>query len=489
MSNTINSKNIIISVFTLGCKTNYYESGQIVNWLLTAGYEAIEGLKWADIYVINTCAITKEAESKSRQAIARARKINPDCVCFIVGCASHKNAEQFKSIDNVQLILGNENKLHVVECIDKYIIDNFSINHSTNAVKPSYTIDTHDSTTQPDCMSDIPREVVQSHSNEQRTVQDSLTQLVHESNAGVNSADTNALLTDYPCYTHLIDATQGHTRAFIKIQDGCNNYCSYCIVPYLRSRSRSRSLDSIMSEVNANSSADEIVLIGIDISQYGLDINTTLAQLLTAMQTYKGRVRLGSLYCNCIDSTLLESMSINACKHFHLSLQSGCDRTLISMNRRYTTQQYADCVQLIRSYYPNAGITTDIIVGFSGESDEDFNSTVQFVRRMQFSDIHIFPYSPREGTRAYGLPRPTSAVVKDRVNTLTAVKRALKREFIARQLALGKATVLIEEYKNGYYVGYTDNYVKVFVKSPHTITGIVECTLLNCDDNGIYAQP
>ena len=311
-----------ISVFTLGCKTNLYESGQIISALQQAGHDASHGLKSADVFVLNTCAVTGEAEKKSRQLIARARKLNPACRIVVVGCAAQKNAEQFKDTPNVSFVKGVSNKVAIVDEIERVGVD----------------------------VEQLPSVYVES-----------------------------------------VLASQERTRAIVKIQDGCNNFCSYCIVPYLRGRSRSRRISDIVEELKGVTSA-ETVLIGIDISQFGRDTGESLPRLFAALKGLNTRIRLGSLEARVVTDELLESLSeINFCPHFHLSLQSGCDTVLKRMNRKYTTQEYYEAVCKIRRVFPTAGITTDVIVGFCGETDEEFETTCKFVEKVNFADIHVVP--------------------------------------------------------------------------------------------------
>ncbi len=381
-----------VSVFTLGCKTNLYESGQIVAELNKVGYNAFLGLKKADIFVLNTCAITAEAEKKSRQLVARARRLNPNCRVIIVGCASEKNSAQFVDISNVTLIKGVADKTKVVS------------------------------------------EIL---------------------NSGVDVEQIPSV------YAETNFATQEHTRAFVKIQDGCNNFCSYCIVPYLRGRSRSRKIDDIVSEVK-QANAPETVLIGIDISQFGNDNNQTLSQLFDALADVPTRLRFGSLEARVISDTLLKSLSkCNFCPHFHLSLQSGCDSVLSRMNRKYTTEQYFEAVNKIRKTFPDAAITTDIIVGFCGETDDEFNQTVNFAKKVQFADIHVFPYSPREGTVAYNWTDVDAETKKKRAAALGQVKLQLKNNF-ANKFVGTTQEVLCEQKTDGYWDGYTRQYLRVY---------------------------
>ncbi len=383
---------MVVSVFTLGCKTNLYESGQIISALQQAGHDAFHGLKTADVFVLNTCAITAEAEKKSRQLVARVRKLNPNCKVVVVGCASQKNAGQFVDIANVTFVKGVANKTQIVAEIERVGVD---------------------------------VEMVPS------------------------------------VYGNEHFATQERTRAFVKIQDGCNNFCSYCIVPYLRGRSRSRRISDVVAEVKSVNCA-ETVLIGIDISQFGRDTGESLPQLFDSLQGIPTRIRLGSLEARVVTDELLQSLTqIDFCPHFHLSLQSGSDTVLKRMNRKYTTAEFYEDVQKIRKYFPTAGITTDIIVGFCGETDEEFKQTYAFVQKVGFSDIHVFPYSPREGTVAYqweDVDHPTKSA---RVEKLTAIKLALKKAFATQFLDTTQA-VLCERKRNGLWEGYTKEYLRVY---------------------------
>ena len=381
-----------VSVFTLGCKTNLYESGQIISALQAVGHEACHGLKPADVFVLNTCAVTGEAEKKSRQLIARARKLNPNCRVVVVGCAAQKNAEQFSNISNVTFVKGVANKVAIVNEIERVGVD----------------------------VEQLPS-----------------------------------------VYEHSLNATQERTRAFVKIQDGCNNFCSYCIVPYLRGRSRSRSVNDIVTEVKGANCA-ETVLIGIDISQFGRDTGESLPQLFSALKGVNTRIRLGSLEARVVTDELLTSLSeINFCPHFHLSMQSGCDTVLKRMNRKYTAEEYFNAVQLIRKYFPTVGITTDVIVGFCGETDEEFETTKKFIEKVAFSDIHVFPYSPREGTVAYSWSDVDSATKQQRAAVLGEVKQRLKNDFALSHQ--GKTCeVLCERKRNGLWEGYTPNYLRVY---------------------------
>lgn len=353
-----------IVVFNLGCKVNQYESGKIAGLLTQKGYEVSTCLKFADIYIINTCAVTNEAERKSRQAVNRVLKYNPQSKVVILGCASQANQTQFDNT-NIVFIRGTADKYGV---INELIDNNFNTAEQNSSVPKTYSIDTE-------------------------------TQYI-----------------DNNCQTSVSDKR----RCLIKIQDGCNNFCSYCIVPYLRGRSRSRKTQDIIAEINANKGKfKEFVLVGIDISSYGRDIDSSLPQLIDSLPQ-EITLHIGSLEVNAINQQLMDSLKNfqTFSRHFHLSLQSGCDSVLHRMNRKYTTSGYYDAVKLIRSNFPDAVITTDIIVGFPNESDEEFNQTVEFVKLVNFSKAHIFKYSPKQGTVAASMKQVDSAIVNKRLQIL-----------------------------------------------------------------------
>ena len=383
-----------VSVINLGCKVNQSECDSIAAQFAAEGYTVDQQFSLADVYIINTCAVTAEAEKKSRQCIARVRKYNPDARIYVIGCASQKNAAQFVG-KNLTYIGGNADKLAVCR---------------------------------------LPQ--------------------------GVNQAPLPTSFESMPM------PTGKHARPIVKIQDGCNNFCSYCIVPYLRGRSRSRAIDDIVEECRQKATqCAEIVLTGINVSAYGADIGVSLRQLVDALCGIEGvRFRFGSLEAGVIDEDFLSAMQRagNFCDHFHLSLQSGSDEVLATMNRHYNTAQYAQKVQLIRHYFPFAAITTDIIVGFATETDQDFNQTMAFAQKMEFADIHIFPYSRRQGTKAYALPTPDSSVVAARVQQLTNLKTQLHTRYI--QSFVGQTLQMAVETSDGLFAcGHSANYIKLYI--------------------------
>ena len=393
-------------VFTLGCKVNRYESDYIAQELAQKGYEVSDELSFADVYVLNTCAVTAEAEKKSRQAIARCRKFNENARIFVLGCASQKNAGAFMK-DNVVYVAGTGAKYDVINRIDQTDV----------TVKKK----------------DLPTEF----------------------EAG----------TLY---------TPSRTRSFIKIQDGCNNFCSYCVIPYLRGRSRSASIPDIVRETELLSEkTPEIVLTGINTMAFGKERGETLTDLIRALKNIDVRIRLSSFYAEGITEELMDALySLKKfCPHYHLSLQSGDEKVLKDMNRRYTPEIYRQKIELVRSYDKNASITTDVIVGYPTEGEENFLNTLRFCREAAFSDLHIFPYSPREGTVAYRLKKLPSDIVADREKRLFDLKKELRTTYLKNNIGK-EQEVLIEEKQGDYFVGYSRNYVKIYLKNDGNIVTV-----------------
>ena len=394
-----------ISVLTLGCKVNKYESDALIFELKNRGFDAGDKLEFADAYIINTCAVTNEAEKKSRQMIERARKFNKDAKIFVMGCASQNRPCQFEE-KGVNFVIGTAGK--------KKLLDELE--------------------------------------------------------------NLGRKLFDLPTvYEDDLFSAQTLSRAFIKIQDGCNNFCSYCIIPYLRGRSRSRSVESVVDEVKRlPENVNEIVLVGIDVSSFEVDGQKGLATLLEKLDCFGKRLRLSSMEDNLVDEAFLQRLKNlkNFCPHFHLSLQSGSDGVLKKMNRKYTTARFLDSVNLIRKYFPFAGITTDVIVGFPTETEQQFEETCEFVQKVKFSQLHIFPYSQRSGTVASKLYQDLSGKVKaERLKKLEEIGNKMKLDFISKN-KFGK--VLIEEENNGLFEGYTENYIKCYCKGQAKVGDVVE---------------
>lgn len=396
-----------IDVMTLGCKVNQYDSDAMLAILAEGGLEVTEGAEQADVYILNTCAVTAEAERKSRQAVGKILKINPEAEIYVCGCASQNNFSQFAR-DGVNFISGTRGKL------------------------------------------ELARELVKKYG---KLEDDGYFDKIITPDFGTSGT-----------YEEYRGALFMRTRHFVKVQDGCNNFCSYCIVPYLRGRSRSRSMSGVLAEINdAALTAKEVVITGINLSAYGKDIGTSLTNLLTALQNSDMRIRLGSLEVGVIDRDFLEAAKglKKFCPHFHLSLQSGDDGVLKNMNRHYTTAEFLEKVRLIRSVFPDAAITTDVIVGYPTETEEAFLRSMEFCREVAFSDMHVFPYSSRKGTAAGKLPVLPSAEVTDRQKRMSALKVELSSAYLLAQL--GKpAEVLFETKEDGMWCGHTPNYVKVY---------------------------
>lgn len=396
-----------VCVFTLGCKVNQYDSDAMLAVFEHAGFEICEGLEPADVYVINSCAVTAEAEKKSRQSVARILKINPNARIYVCGCASQNNFSQFAK-NNVEYISGTDGKLGFArKIVNQYVND-----EQFDKIVPDGF--------------DISKEF--------------------EDNDGVVNL---------------------RTRHFIKVQDGCNNFCSYCLVPYVRGRSRSRAVESVVRELETvKNVAKEVVVTGINLSAYGKDIDTSLANLLISLSKFDFSVRLGSLEVGVITKEFLDATAKikRFCPHFHLSLQSGDDTVLKQMNRKYNCAQYFDAVQLIRKYYPSAAITTDIIVGFPTETEEQFENSMAFARKVGFSDIHVFPYSSRRGTVAGRMKTLDPDVVTDRQKRMTAVKKELVDNYLNKQIGM-PVNVLFETQEDGVWCGHAPNYVKVYSKN------------------------
>ncbi len=409
-----------VAVLTLGCKVNKYESDALIFELNNRNYQTTDNLEEADAYIINTCAVTNEAEKKSRQMIERARKFNPNAKVFVMGCASQNRPLQFED-RNVNVVIGTAGKKKILDMLEEEKCQK---------------------------LFDLPKE-----------------------------------------YEDDLFSAQTLSRAFIKIQDGCNNFCSYCIIPYLRGRSRSRSVESIYNEASRlPDKVKEIVLVGIDVSDFKVNGEKGLGVLLESLNGLGKRLRLSSMEDGLIDEEFMKKLSSlsNFCPHFHLSLQSGCDNVLKKMNRKYTTAQFEESVRLIRKYFPLAGITTDIIVGFPTETEEDFENTLNFVERIKFSQLHLFPYSKRNGTASAKLYGDLSGTVKaERLRKLEALGQKHRLEFIEKNKT-GK--VLIEEISKDFGEGYTENYIKCYVKGEFKVGDIVNVELLKPFKDGALAE-
>ena len=406
-----------VALHNLGCKVNAYETEVMQQKFENAGYEIVPFDEVADIYVINTCTVTNIADRKSRQMLHRAKKQNKDAVVVAVGCYVQVAEEKLKDDDAVDIIVGNNKKNEIVEIINKY-----------NADK-----------------------------TENKAVFD----------IGIQSEFEDMML----------ETVKEHTRAYIKIQDGCNQFCSYCIIPYARGRIRSRKIKSILDEVKqlVSQGYKEVVLTGIHVSSYGRDFeneNAGLADVIENLDAVDGleRIRLSSLEPGIITEKFAETLSKSKkiCPHFHLSLQSGCDATLKRMNRHYTSDEYYEKCCILRKYFDNPAITTDVKVGFPGETEEEFIKTEQFVRRVEFADMHIFKYSKRQGTKAATMENQVDDNLKNE-RSRKLIELAAENAEKYRSSHIGQnVSVLFEEETeiNGvkYWTGYTKEYIKTAVR-------------------------
>lgn len=401
------------ALHNLGCKVNAYETEAMQHLLEEAGYEIVPFTQKADVYVINTCSVTNMADRKSRQMLHKAKKNNPDSIVVAAGCYVQTSEKEVLNDLSVDIVIGNDRKHDLVRLLEEYSLD--SVN---------------------DTVDDI--------------------------NDGKH--DFEELF---------IDQTKEHTRAFIKVQDGCNQFCSYCIIPYARGRVRSRRFENVIAEVErlAANGFKEVVLTGIHLSSYGVDFEEAvgLLELIQAVNAVKGieRIRLGSLEPKIVTEHFASELSKldKICPHFHLSLQSGCDATLKRMNRKYTTKEYERGCELLRKYFVHPAITTDVIVGFPGETEEEFEQTKAYLEHIHFYEMHIFKYSKRKGTRAAVMPDQIDEQVKAaRSEKLIALGHDMSKEF--RKFYIGKNEEALFEEKavigdKEYFVGYTKEYVKV----------------------------
>ncbi len=414
-----------VAPLTLGCKVNQYETDGMIELLKEAGMTAVSFEEKADVYLINTCSVTNMADKKSRQMIHRAKKLNPDAVVIAAGCYVQAAKDKLMEDDRISIIIGNNKKKDIVQILEDYL------------------------------------------------------------EIGVTDEGMLDIAAEKEYEPLTINSTLEHTRAYVKIQDGCNQFCSYCIIPYVRGRIRSRELASITEEVErlAQTGVKEIVLTGIHISSYGKDKENEvgLADVIDAISKIESieRIRLGSLEPGIITDTFIDRIVDNkkVCPHFHLSLQSGCNTVLKRMNRKYTCEEYFEKCEMLRKAFDRPALTTDVIVGFPGETDEEFQETVDYLTKLNLYEMHIFKFSPRQGTVAAGMRDQIGPEIKNqRSDVLLALseknKHAYEASFRGETLE-----VLIEEKvrrngKNGYR-GHTERYIDIFVEEEcmHRICG------------------
>lgn len=482
-----------VAILTLGCKTNLVESDAISGALTDAGCEMVDFDSVADYYIVNTCTVTHISDRKSRQMLRRAKKHAPDSKLICMGCFSQIHREEALST-GADLVLGNGNKNLVLSYILKGEIppemlsdrgsEGFKATPSakhTAHFPPRSALNNARNATPGDAQSNIPYDEL---NNARNDASGDAQSNPPDGNSDTGIRDSGAqllILDDLTKFEEIPEYTAApHTRAFIKIQDGCDRFCTYCIIPYARGRLRSRDLRQIESEVlrMVGSGYSEFVLTGIHLTSYGKDLtesNATLMDVVELLQSTEGvrRIRLGSLEPNWIDEDTVARMKRcdKLCDHFHLSLQSGCDKILKRMNRRYTASEYMEAVGMLRAAYGNPSITTDIIVGFPGEEEEDFLETLRFVEKIRFSDIHIFPYSERQGTPAVRFSGKVDSIVKkQRGHELSKIRDRLFAAYL--ESYVGKSIeILVEEAEGGFAKGYSANYIYAEIPDTGLHTG------------------
>ncbi|WP_053957572.1 tRNA (N(6)-L-threonylcarbamoyladenosine(37)-C(2))-methylthiotransferase MtaB [Inediibacterium massiliense] len=403
-----------VAFYTLGCKVNQYETEAMTELFEKSGYEIVDHEDIADVYVINTCTVTNLGDRKSRQFIRRAKRKNPESLIAVVGCYAQTSPKEVEAIEGVNIILGTNDRKKIVEYVE-----------------------------------------------------------MAEEEEAINAVGNIMDIKEFEEMT--IGEIKGKTRAYLKIQEGCNQYCSYCIIPYARGPIRSRKIEDIIKEVNrlSHHGFKEIILTGIHVASYGKDLgDTTLLDVIKAVHQVEGieRIRLSSIEPTIMSEEFVKELSDlkKVCPHFHLSLQSGCNETLKRMNRKYTTEEYKMIVDRLRRYMPDVSITTDIMVGFPGETDEEFEKTLDFVRKISFSQIHVFKYSKRKGTKAAGFSDQVDGKTKNqRSEELIELARECSikyhKKFIGTQREVLFETLSVE--REGYYEGLTDNYIRVLCPS------------------------
>ena len=429
-----------VAFITLGCKVNQYETNAMTQQFIEKGYEVLEHTQKADIYIVNTCTVTNMSDRKSRQMLRRVKELNKEAIVVACGCYAQVAKEELEKIEEINLVLGNNEKKDIVEHVEKYIKNQIS--------KKSEEDKRH---------IEIKNAKVQQTTEIQKNIETQIENVMNQKE-----------------FVEFGDITfTEKTRAVIKIQDGCDRFCSYCIIPYARGRVRSRKPEHILSEIRkiAKEGIKEVVITGIHIASYGKDFKQEyrLIDLLEEMNEIEEieRIRLGSIEPLLITEEFvnrLEKLS-KVCHQFHLSLQSGCDETLNRMNRRYTTEQFKSITDLLRKTFEDAILTTDIIVGFPGESEEEFEKTYEFLKEIKFYKMHVFKYSPRKGTKAAVMPNQIDGNKKEErsrklIELSNENEKAYNEQYVGKEVE-----VLFEEEKNGMWQGHTKNYILAHYKT------------------------
>lgn len=417
--------------YTLGCKVNQYETEAIAELFTDAGYEICDFSEKANVYIINTCSVTHIGDRKSRQIIRRAKKTNPNAVIAVTGCYAQTAPDEILNIEGVNLVIGTKDRKNIVN-----LVESLDLNSNMN------------------CVSNI----MDNHEFEELHIR--------------NYSD--------------------RTRAFIKIQEGCNQFCSYCIIPYARGPVRSRPEDEVLSEIKrlVKNGFKEIILTGIHVASYGIDLgDTSLEELLIKIDKIEGlrRIRLSSIEPMTLDREFVDKIKSvkKLCPHFHISLQSGCDETLRRMNRKYTTAQFKEIVDGLRESFPNVAITTDIMVGFPGETNTEFQQTLDFVNEIQFSDAHVFVYSPRRGTPAARKEQIDDKTKEERSKIIIDATQKSRDEFLRRHIGKTVSVLFEQVVRDGFFEGKTDNYINVHVKSEEDLSDKFRDVKLREVKNGV----
>ena len=425
-----------VKIITLGCKVNQFETQAMFSNLKNNGYEIVGEHDKADITIINSCAVTAVSEQKAIKLIHRTRRENPETVIILTGCMAQAFPDSGNRLPEVDIVLGNKRRSDIVPVLSEY----FSDRKKMTFVEEYKKSDDYE------------------------------------------NLDVNNFVE--------------RTRAFLKIEDGCNRFCSYCIIPYARGRVRSCSLEYINKEIIAFAANGykEIVLVGINLSSFGSDNGLSFADAVkTACESADVRIRLGSLEPETMTLETLKTFAQyeNFCPQFHLSLQSGCDATLKRMNRHYTTDEYLEIVNNIRKVFDNSAITTDVMVGFAGETEEEFQSSMDFVEKVGFAKVHIFPYSRRAGTVADKAPNQLSnAVKKERVARMSAIAEKTRKTFLSSQVGKVEKVLIETRNKIGRYVGYTMNYTLVYVDTDNNSIGkILDVLITDSGDDCCFGKP
>lgn len=419
-----------VAFYTLGCKVNQYETNAMAQKFMENNYKIVPFEEKTDIYVINTCTVTSISDKKSRQILRRAKQLNKNSIVVAIGCYAEVAKEELNSIEEIDLVLGNNEKSCIVEIIKEFIAERMQ-------------------------------------------------------NCFVSDVNKQKEYLDFGITTYT-----EKTRAIVKVQDGCNNFCSYCMIPYARGRIRSRNPQSVIEEIKqiVKQGIQEVVITGIHVASYGKDFKEeyTLINLLEDINRIEGlkRIRLGSLEPKIITEEFTKRLKNldKFCEHFHLSLQSGCDETLKRMNRKYTTEEFRKCVQILRKTFSNVALTTDIIVGFPSETKEEFNNTYKFLEEIKFAKMHIFKYSVRKGTLASKMQNQINPKLKEeRSHKLLELSDKNEKEFLKNMIGINEE-VLFEEQEGEYFKGHTKNYMLVKAKGDNLENKIIKVNMYEIEN-------